>query len=75
NAVIISKEVGNGSDCTDFVKRVKDKRDAPTTVFLTPHQGHSCDGVDHVLSTHDPDGLVNLMRSLFGDPRPPDSGP
>jgi len=28
-------------------------------------------GVDHTLSSHDPQELVNLLRKLFGDPRKP----
>jgi len=75
NAVIVSKEVGNGSGCADFVKRVKERNPPPVAIFLSPHHGRTCDGVDHVISSHEPQTLVQLVRSLFGDPRPENTAP
>jgi len=75
NAVIVTNEVDEGKVCSDFVKRVKQRNPRPATVVLAPHVAHMCDDADHLLSSHDPQSLVNLMRSLFGDPRPDDLGP
>jgi len=70
DAVIVSKEVGNGTGCADFIKRVKQRNPPPAAVFLVPHHGPTCAGTDHTVSSHDPNALVELLRSLFGDPRP-----
>jgi hypothetical protein len=75
DAVIVTREVDNGGDCAEFISRVKERNPAPTAIFLTPQDGRTCDGVDHVISSHEPQALVELMRSLFGDPRPEVSHP
>ena len=75
NAVIVSKEVGNGPGCANFIRQVKQRNPELTAIFLSPNHGRSCDGADHVISSHEPHTLVELVRSLFGDPRPEDTAP
>jgi hypothetical protein len=38
------------------------------TVALSPRIGGRCNNIDHMLSSHEPEELVSLMRSLVGDP-------
>lgn len=75
DAVIVSNELGAGKECVDFVQQVKNRSPQPATVYLTPLHAHGCDGIDHLVQSHDPEALVELMRSLFGDPRPDDDAP
>lgn len=38
-------------------------------VALSPRIGDKCESTDYMLSSHEPEELVNLLRSLLGDPR------
>ncbi len=38
-------------------------------IALTPRVAEKCDAADYTLSSHDPEELVGLVRSLAGDPR------
>jgi hypothetical protein len=49
-----------------FVRTIR--ADIPL-IALSPRQGFSCAFADHHLSSHDPEALVQLVRSLLGDPR------
>jgi DNA-binding response OmpR family regulator len=42
-------------------------------VALSPRIGFMCDGVDYTLPSRDPHALLELVRSLLGDPRQLDS--
>jgi DNA-binding NtrC family response regulator len=44
-------------------------------ILLATHMGHSCEGVDHHVSSHSPEDLLELLRELFGDPRPAENQP
>jgi DNA-binding response OmpR family regulator len=56
-------------DCGELVARFKKGHAKRPAILLTPSQSASCDGVDHQISSHDPEALLGLLRSLFGDPR------
>ena len=49
-------------------RKIKSKSKAPI-VALTPFIGRSCRSADHNLSSHEPEALLELIRSLLGDPR------
>ena len=56
-------------DCEGIVQTIKAaKRDLPV-VYLSPRVGAVCRPADYTLSSHEPEQLLNTMRSLFGDPR------
>ena len=57
----------NNSKCEALAKRLRDLYPKMKIIGLTP--GAGCSGADHILNSHDPEGLVKLMRKLFGDPR------
>ena len=58
-----------GFDCEDIVAAVrKRKRDMPIIV-LSPSPSFRCPDADHHLASHEPQELLDLLRSLFGDPR------
>src|SRR4051794_37078011 len=38
-------------------------------IALSPRIGFTCDGADYILPSREPQSLLDLVRSLFGDPR------
>jgi DNA-binding response OmpR family regulator len=60
--------VATMNGCSKVVRAGKALNPALPVILLAPNPTHSCKG-DHYVSTHDPEGLVVLMRTLFGDPR------
>jgi CheY-like chemotaxis protein len=58
-------------DCEEIGRRVKTKSKIPI-VALSPLIGKSCRSADHNLSSHEPEALLELIRSLLGDPRSQD---
>jgi CheY-like chemotaxis protein len=55
-------------DCEAISQKMKSKAKVPI-VALSPLIGKSCASVDHNLSSHEPEELLELIRSLLGDPR------
>ncbi len=56
-------------ECAKLVSQFKDGNGGRPAILLAPAHSSSCDGVDHGVSSHDPQELLELLRSLFGDPR------
>jgi DNA-binding response OmpR family regulator len=56
-------------DCEKITESVRKLPDKVTIIMLSPAIGATCAGADFMLSSHEPEELVELMRSLFGDPR------
>jgi DNA-binding response OmpR family regulator len=56
-------------DCAHLVKQFKGGDGGKPAILLAPSHSASCDGVDHRVSSHDPQELLELLRSMFGDPR------
>jgi CheY-like chemotaxis protein len=55
-------------DCEAIGRKIKSQSKAPI-IALSPLIGRSCRSADHNLSSHEPEALVELIRSLLGDPR------
>jgi hypothetical protein len=51
------------------IKTIKRNRPDIVVILLSPNLTEKFDGVDHHLSSHDPEALLDLCRELFGDPR------
>lgn len=60
---------GNGIDCKEVAKAIKSETDKVPIVFLHPQMFASCEYADHQLSSYEPEKLLELVRSLLGDPR------
>jgi CheY-like chemotaxis protein len=58
----------NRIDCEAISLKIKSQSKAPI-IALSPLIGRSCRSADHNLSSHEPEALVELIRSLLGDPR------
>jgi hypothetical protein len=62
--------VMNGEiDCELIARSIKDVTDKIVVVALSGRIGDKCNRADHLLSSHEPEQLVKLMRFLVGDPR------
>jgi len=66
---------GTGIDCQGVAKAIKKTTDRVQVVFLTARIGGVCKYADHNISSMEPDTLVDIIRSLVGDPRRMDESP
>jgi CheY-like chemotaxis protein len=58
-----------GVDCDKTVKAIKKLHPRMPVVVLAPSPAQHCKSADHNLPSYEPQELLNLLRSLFGDPR------
>ena len=63
----------DGIDCDAVAGHLKNTTDKIPVVFLSARIGGMCNYADHNLMTGEPENLVNLVRSLVGDPRQQDT--
>jgi len=55
--------------CADVVKEAKSINPAMSVIALSATLPARCANADYLISTHEPEALVELLRSVFGDPR------
>lgn len=55
-------------DCDPIISRVKASFPRMKVIAIVP-TGRSYEGADHNISSYEPEELLRLVRSLFGDPR------
>jgi metal-dependent HD superfamily phosphatase/phosphodiesterase len=63
--LVISGDI-DSDKIADVIKKVTEKI---IVVALSATIGGHCHRADHTLSSHKPEQLVELMRTLLGDPR------
>jgi hypothetical protein len=56
-------------DCAQIAKAIKRAPQKIPIIGLSPQMADLCDFADHTISSHEPESLVHLIRSLVGDPR------
>lgn len=56
-------------DCNDVGNHIKSATNKVPIIFLHAAIGGHCASADHHLSSHEPELLLELIRSLLGDPR------
>lgn len=62
--------VGESSiDCEKVALDIKNASHNKPIIYLHGSVGGRCSNSDHDLSSHEPQALLELVRSLFGDPR------
>ena len=62
--------VGDGDiNCSDVGKQIKSATNKIPIIYLHARIGGHCASADHHLSSHEPELLLELVRSLLGDPR------
>lgn len=67
-AVILHSAL-NGGPCDKTVAQIKESRPGMQVIVLAATDGFRCKNADDLLTSHDPQALLNLLRSKFGDPR------
>jgi CheY-like chemotaxis protein len=60
---------GNNIDCDSIAKSIKGATDKVPVVFLNMSIGGICREADHNLPSGEPEKLLDLIRSVLGDPR------
>jgi DNA-binding LytR/AlgR family response regulator len=68
--LVMSREI----DCDLIAEEFKKQKRERAVVALTSTAGQRCRQADHHVSGHEPEVLLDLVRSLFGDPRSIDAG-
>jgi|SRR5581483_8207138 len=69
NASCLVAADGETIDCERILKFAHTIRDDIPLIALSPRPAFKCALANHHLSSYDPEGLVELMRKLLGDPR------
>jgi DNA-binding response OmpR family regulator len=67
NAAIIAS--GADVDCETVSETIKTATNKVTVICLSPRVGAMYRAADYTLNSHEPQELLNTVRSLFGDPR------
>lgn len=67
SAAVLVAENSLGLD--QIIHSLRKKIPALPVIVLSPLEGFTLPGADHIISSHDPERLVSLMRELLGDPR------
>jgi DNA-binding response OmpR family regulator len=63
----------SGLDCDSIAKHVRDATDKKIPiVFLSSRIAGKCEYADHNLQSGEPERLLEIVRSLLGDPRESD---
>lgn len=68
DAVILHDDTP-GTTTREIVKAVKQRLPKMQVVALSPSGDESCRLADHVVNSHKPEELLQLLQSLFGDAR------
>ena len=55
--------------CDEVVETAKSINPMMQVILLSANLTTRCGNADHLISSHEPEALVGLLRSLFGDPR------
>jgi DNA-binding NtrC family response regulator len=67
-AVILHSAL-NGIPCDQTVAQIKERRPGLAVVVLATTEWVRCKSADHLITSHEPQELLTLLRSEFGDPR------
>jgi response regulator RpfG family c-di-GMP phosphodiesterase len=65
--VIIHSDL-NSTPCEKVVSQIKAHHPKMAVIVLGTTDGYRCTGADHSITSHEPQALLNLLRSEFGDP-------
>ncbi|HEX6878957.1 MAG TPA: response regulator [Terriglobales bacterium] len=69
DALVITSTLGPENDCVEVAKVYKEEKPGSPVIYLSPSGNLDCRWTDHQLSTFEPEKLLQLVRSLLGDPR------
>ena len=69
HSVVLHAGMCKDGECEQVIARIKKATPKALIVALTPSDSREYKGADYTLSSHEPQQLLNLLRSEFGDPR------
>lgn len=69
DAVVLHSSLCKERDCDQVIVEIKNRHPGMMVIALSPTSSQSYKFADHLLSSHEPQELLNLLRSRFGDPR------
>src|SRR6185437_13945225 len=55
--------------CLETCRAAKSVNPAIPIILLSANQTSRCGPAEHHVCSHEPEALLNLLRSMFGDPR------
>jgi DNA-binding response OmpR family regulator len=61
-------------DCSEIATKIKKTTSKIPVIAITAHIGGKCDNSDYHVSSMEPHELLELIRSMLGDPRKLDEG-
>jgi uncharacterized protein with ACT and thioredoxin-like domain len=69
HAVVLHASLCKERDCDQVVGEIKKRHPGMTVIALSPVSSQASKVADYNISSHEPEELLNLLRSRFGDPR------
>ncbi|HWG49052.1 MAG TPA: hypothetical protein VN669_05120 [Candidatus Acidoferrales bacterium] len=69
HGVILHTSMCHDMECSDVIAEIKSKFPDMLVIALSPTMSHTYKAADETISSHEPQELLNLLRSRFGDPR------
>lgn len=75
DVVVLHSSLCGEMDCNSVVAEVKKQAPGMAVIALSPLPSNHFKLADHNISSHEPQELLNLLRSRWGDPRQPAEEP
>ena len=69
NATVLHASICKEMSCNDAIEELKKHNPVMMVIALRTTDAQRYKGADHHISSHEPQELLNLLRSHFGDPR------
>ena len=75
HVVVLHASLCPEMDCDRVIVELKKRVPIMRVIVLSPTASRDLKLADHTISSHEPQELLNLLRSRFGDPRLPAEKP
>jgi len=69
HGVVLHASICKNGDCEKVLTQLRNRNSNGLMVALATSDSTHYKGADHTISSHEPQQLLNLLRSEFGDPR------
>jgi predicted SpoU family rRNA methylase len=69
HGVVLHASMCREMECEDVIAEIKSNFPGMLVIALSPTTSRTYKLADHNISSHEPQELLNLLRSRFGDPR------
>ena len=75
DVVVLHASLCREMDCDSVIAELKNRIPGMHVIVLSPTTSQDFKLADHTISSHEPQELLNLLRSRLGDPRMPAEKP